>query len=57
MGPIKAPGPDGMNVLFYQNFWHVVGDSVIAVVMDYLHMGFMALDINHTNIVLIRKVK
>ena len=40
-----------------KNFWHVVGDSVIVAVMDYLHMGFMVLDINHTNIVLIPKVK
>ena len=57
MGPTKAPGPDGMNALCYQNFWHVVGNSVIATVMDYLNMGFMAPKINHTNIVLIPKVK
>ena len=56
MGPTKAPGPDGMNALFYQNFWHVVGNSVIATVMDYLNLGFMVLEINHTNIVLIPKV-
>ena len=27
MGPTKTPGPDGMNVIF-QNFWHIMGDSV-----------------------------
>ena len=46
-----------MNALFYQKFCHVVGDSVITAIMDYLHMGCMAHDINHTNIVLIPKVK
>ena len=34
-----------------------MGDSVIAAVMDYLHLGFMVLDINNNNIVLIPKVK
>ena len=57
MGPTKALGPDGMNALFYQKFRHVVGNSVVLTVLDFLNNGNMLPVINHTNIVLIPKVK
>ena len=57
MGPTKAPGPSGMNAPFYQKFWHVMGDNVVYTVLDYLNSSVMHLDINHTNILLIPKVK
>ena len=57
MGPTKTPGSDGMNALFYQNFWHVMGDNVVFSMLDFLNNGIMIPDINHTNIILIPKVK
>jgi len=57
MGPTKALGPDVMNALFYQKFWHIVGNEVTNVVLDFFHTGHMVSDINYTYIVLIPKVR
>ena len=57
MGPTKAPGPDGMNALFYEKFWHIVGNDVTAIVLDFLNSGNMVPKINYTHIVLIPQVK
>ena len=42
---------------FFEKFWHVMGDTVVNVVLDFLNEGIMLPALNYTNIVLILKVK
>ncbi|XP_074282749.1 uncharacterized protein LOC141607292 [Silene latifolia] len=57
MHPLKAPGPDGMNALFFQNYWHNVGPSVIRTCLHILNGGGISEEMNMTHIVLIPKKK
>lgn len=57
MHPLKAPGPDGFHALFYQRYWHIVGDEISQFVRQ-LWRGEVPIDpINHTNVTLIPKVR
>lgn len=57
MHPSKAPGPDGMHAIFYQKFWHIIGDDITDFVSSILHGSRSPSCVNHTNIALIPKVK
>lgn len=48
MGPLKAPGPNGFQPLFFQCFWNLVGDSVCEVVLKVLMGGELPVGLNET---------
>ena len=37
--PLKAPGPDDMPPLFYQNFWNLTGNDVTESVLKFLNFA------------------
>ncbi|XP_074314415.1 uncharacterized protein LOC141649629 [Silene latifolia] len=57
MHPLKAPGPDGMNGLFFQTYWGTVGPAVVSIVLKILRGEELPTEFNKTNIVLIPKKK
>ncbi len=57
MAPLKSPGPDGLPPVFYQKYWHLIGEDVTKAVLTCLNIGKILKAINHTYITLIPKVK
>jgi hypothetical protein len=55
IGPIKAPGPDGLPARFFQRNWAVLKKEVTTAVRNFFSTGLMAEGINDTVIVLIPK--
>ena len=56
MAPLKASGPDGMPLLFYQTYWSDIGMDVAQAVLSCLNLRSILRSINHTFITLIPKV-
>src|ERR1044072_3110055 len=57
MGPLKAPGPDGLQALFFQYQWHIIGNSVIQFVQQCFNDPQQVTQVNETLLVLIPKIE
>lgn len=57
MHPVKAPVSDGMYPFFFQTYWHVVGPTVVATVIDILNGAAIPSSLNKTFIASIPKKK
>lgn len=55
MKSTSSPGPDGLPALFYQTYWHLIGNDVTKAVLHILNNGGDPSNINHTYITLIPK--
>ena len=54
---VTAPSPDSMPPLFFKTYWSTVGSDVINASLSVSNSSVMPLDINHTFISLIPKIK
>lgn len=53
----RAPGPNGLRLLFYKQFWNKEGREVTAAVLSALNTGTIPKAINHTYLTLIPKIQ
>lgn len=51
MHPDKSPGPDGMNPVFYQNFWNIIGNDVTQACLNVLSSRVIPSCLNDTVVV------
>ncbi|XP_016206345.1 uncharacterized protein LOC107646692 [Arachis ipaensis] len=56
MGGLKAPGPDGLNGLFFQQHWDILSKDICALVKQIFEDGVIPEDLGKTTVVLIPKV-
>ena len=57
MAHLKAPGLDGMPLLFYQRYWSLLGSDVSHSILHYLNSGDLPPELCHSFITFIPKVK
>ena len=55
MQDLKAPGPDGFPVLFYKEFWPIVGEAITQAVVSFFVDGSLPKEANSSLIVLVPK--
>lgn len=53
--PFKAPGPDGIEAIFYQKYWNLVGKHVCDFVQNCFDSSSIPEEVNKTLISLIPK--
>lgn len=56
MKPLKAPGPDGLQPVFFQKIWQEIGDSLCLFVKECYSSGNFPSDYNKVLITLIPKI-
>ncbi|KAK2638397.1 hypothetical protein Ddye_026192 [Dipteronia dyeriana] len=57
MGPLKAPGRDGLPAIFYQKFWSIVVQDVVVTCLKCLNEGASLDNMNDNLFTLIPKVR
>lgn len=55
MHPDKSPGPDGINPAFYQRFWNIIGNDIVATCLNVISSNVVPDGLNDTLVVLIPK--
>jgi hypothetical protein len=55
IGDLKAPGPDGLDAIFYKKFWCICGDNITREVLQAMNTRVIPEGWNDTTVVLIPK--